>query len=297
MNRFDSDNVEGTLKHDLDALGRASLDHLPTLNNHAPAPERRRATLLETLSMSAVQTLKTRPWAATAALTAALVLVLLMVPISYTRTLGHEVTLRLPNGTTETAAFQIGTELGRTLQADNVNVSGTTVTARVSGRPVGAIQREAASFARLLSERNIEAGASVSPIQEKTSTNLLAYAAGRVLEIRIEDDGRSDSEIEADIRNQLEAAGLENPTVTLTTEGDSRQITIHAEGSDKATVPDEINVLVNGSSANQHKVQIQADRKMSDAELKAEIERQLQASGVDAEVTVTNGQVSVRKRQ
>jgi type IV pilus biogenesis protein CpaD/CtpE len=302
MTRFESDEWKRLFDQDLEALRHVSEVGLPSLDKFSTGlPQVRRPSTKEKLFMS-FQFLKARPWLASTAAACLMTLVLLIVPISYQRTTGQEVRLKLPEGTEMSTADRVASELGRTLHTNQVSVlaglnAEAEIVAHVSGRSAKTIRKEATSFARLLSERNIPASAEVRLMRETVSTSLLAYATGRILEIRVDGKDKTDAQLEEEIRAQLEAAGLQNAAVSVSRDGTQTQLTIHGEGLADGSDLEGINVTLDGATGaeNRSEVRIQSAEKMTDAELKAEIERQLREKGVDADVTVTNGKISIQR--
>ena len=51
--------------------------------------------------------------------------------------------------------------------------------------------------------------AEVEPVTERVTGNVYAMAANEIVEIRIDSEGLTDEEIEAEIRAQIEAAGFD----------------------------------------------------------------------------------------
>jgi hypothetical protein len=160
------------------------------------------------------------------------------------------------------------------------------------------VEAAARAFARNLTERGIPATASVRPVTERISTNLYAYAAGRIVEIRVSSDGKTDEQIAEEIRQQLDGSGLSNPSVSFKREGDQVQIQITGECEEGSPAGDqaiETRITVDGKepAGTPHKLMLKFDKENppSDAEIEADAERQLSEQGVNADVTVRDGKI------
>lgn len=254
--------------------------------------------------MKTVRLLQVRPWLATACVVAALAVILLAVPISYTRTTGYEVRLSLAGNAT--GVEQVGTiakEFKEALHAESVMVtagrSESLLRAKLGPSPRPFVEAAARAFAGNLTERGIPATASVRPVTERISTNLYAYAAGRIIEIRVNSAGKTDEQIAEEIRQQLDGSGLLNPSVTVEREGDRTKIEIMGECDKDAGGCDQLattRVTIDGKepgSGTPIRLQIKFDKDNPppDAEIEAEAERQLKEQGVNADVTVRDGKI------
>ena len=132
---------------------------------------------------------------------------------------------------------------------------------------------------------------------ERISTNVYDFARSRAIELRITSSGRTPAEIEADIRAQLESAGLDNPQVRATKEGDQTQVQIQA-GSSSSEGEQKFDIKLIGRDdqpldASLHRFELERRPGMTDADVKAEIERQMREAGVEGSVTVGDGKVNV----
>ena len=125
-------------------------------------------------------------------------------------------------------------------------------------------------------------------------------AMNRVVNINVETAGRSDTDIAVDIKNQLQAAGVEVTSVEYTTDGNKRMIKVINESNDPnahhddTNAPD-INLTINGQAppADAHKIKLQVENQPGDTDetIKARIVDQLRAQGMEADVVVQNGKV------
>jgi hypothetical protein len=239
-------------------------------------------------------------------------LVLGVVPISYQRTTGQDVALKLAgaNGTTLDAAVvgRIAEQFKGALDAQNVRVlaggadGGASILARVAGGRSAVARQTANAFAHALGAKGIDARAEVTPVKERVSSNVYAYAMGKAIELRVERAGKTTAQMEADIRAQLEAAGIENPQVTVTQEGDKTNVTVEAKSSNPADAEREIKLELHAGGtydmqASVNRFEVKRTPGMTDADVKAEVERQMREAGVQGDVTVTNGQIQIQVRK
>ncbi len=221
----------------LDARSRHDLKPLATtLANLSGA--RRRRTWEERL-MTGFWT--KRPRLAMAGAVAVLALALLVVPVSYERVTGHQVSVTLTGAQIERPVMdEIAEGLKTALGADEVGVAARrgdsgyeyTLSAGVEAAGNASPKTVAEAFARTLEEKGYHARAEVTPIRERTSGNVYAMMLDNV--IRVSVDGKNADELEAEIAQQLAAAGVPNAEVSVTMDGDDRmevQISAEAEGA------------------------------------------------------------------
>jgi hypothetical protein len=250
--------------------------------------------------------LSARPGLATAGALVIAAAVLGIVPISFERTTGHDVRLALAGGAPDPSSLgRIASEFKNAVGAPDVRVAAalgpegpaTMLAASVPARSRSGVERTAQAFASALTARGIPASATVAARKERVASNVYALAMARVIELNIRRAGRSPAEIEADIRGQLEAAGLQDPQVQVTKDGDQTtvqiqeqcnepgeerqiQVKLHADGEDPA-------------NTRMHQFQVERRPGMTDADIKAEIERQMREAGVEGTVEVQNGEIRV----
>ena len=306
--RGSSDELEFTraaalLAGDLEALRNESRRDMPSLDTTAPALHRPARSLEGVLTMT-MRNLRSRPWWMAAATAAVIALALLFVPLSYQRTVGQEVTLTLadPNvdrATVERVAGALRTALGsqdmRVTRGDQV-----TLQARVPARSAAEVARITGGLARTLGQQGISAHAAIAPWTEKVSGNVYALTANLVLRIPIE--GRTAAEIEQDARAQLEGAGIADPQVHVSRDGDRTEIQIDAEKGTSGAGDHQVIKIQEKSAGDVPELNVQLFdtdglKGKSDAEIKTEIERQLCERGVEGTVTVEHGKVKVEARK
>jgi hypothetical protein len=155
--------------------------------------------------------------------------VLLAVPISYTKTTGYMATLEIADAT-GVDVEAVAAEFGKAMDAENVKVlagvGGARISADLPVRSKSTLKGIASGFAEALGERGLAATASIEPVTERVTGNVYAMAANEIIEIRVNSEGLTDEEIEAEIRAQIEAAGLEACLVDVETSDGEKRIEI-----------------------------------------------------------------------
>lgn len=198
-----------------------------------------------------------KPLLVVAALAAALV-----CPIPYSRTTGYDLEVRGPAGKSATVHLPaIGT-------------------ARAEQR------------AAML--RATGAEVSVVPRTERVWGTLYAYASEKILNVSVDTTGKTDAQIEAEIRQQLAQSGWAGDVQVQTQNGETT-VRIGANDGDGRHVE----MLAHKPSGAQ--VQLTAgdiDTKrepgMTDEQLRQKILKQLADRGLDADVTVDGDRVQIR---
>jgi hypothetical protein len=255
-----------------------------------------------------------RPWPAATVIAALLAAILFFVPVSYQKTVGQDATLTLAApGLDRDQVKKIASEFKTALHAAGLSVteeagSGPVLTARVPRRSATSVTRVAQAFAADLTRRGIASTARVTPRVERALGSVCAYALDNIINIRVTSDGKTPEQIAAEIRDQLEAAGIENPTVEYGKEGDrtSLMITMQrpATGCDSGAVCcPKVNVTVDGrepgddgTEGPRAEIRVRRTAGMTDEDVIADVERQLREQGVDAEVTMEDGQLAIHPR-
>lgn len=249
------------------------------------------------------------PWLAPVT-AGALAAVLLFVPISYDKTTSYDVKLALGGpalGGPAVAGDQvtkIATELQKALHAEgiNINTSGDRVelTASVPADRAAGVAGVARAFAAELKARHIEAEATVSAVTSKVQGNVYAMAMSRVINVNVDTNGKSDTQIADEIKAQIQAAGFDATSVEYSTEGNKRTIKILNENNDPnaphndAEAP-EINLTLDGQAPppDAHKVKLEIQNQPGDTDevIRQRVVDQLKAQGMDAEVVVSGGKI------
>lgn len=310
LGRADRVPAGDALAADLRALRDRSARGLPTLNDTALALsiERQRITRGGSL-VSMFRFMKSRPMFSSVALGGVIAAALLVVPVSYNRTVGHDVSLTLTgHGLDHPLMQKVAKEYKAALEGEGVRIA-VEETDDISGRPVrratlttsvasrsrGAVTRVAEAFAGALGERGLEAAVAVTPRTEHVSGNVYAAAGNACINLTIDRQGKTADEIKASITSQLEAAGIQNPDVDVTLDGNLTTVKIQADNAygDSGTAQCEIRLKVDGEGAGEaHPVSIHCDPNATCAEMEARIKEELRSRGVDADVTVTGSDCS-----
>jgi len=326
------DELPREIQRDMMAFREATARDLPELAlDVTPVRHRVRAGLTWKERL-----MNNRPWFATAAVAGIFVIASLVVPFSYEKVTGHDLTLSL-SGTQDMAQVQaIAKELkaavhagGVQVRMENQNGALTYVfTARVpasAGIDAAAVGH---TFASQLEERGFTASAQATPVREKVSGNVYAYA--RDVVVRVEMSGKNASQIEAEIRQQLAAAGITNTQVNVVDEAGQRKVTVEAQstGSDpnvehpnlqlELTKDGQVMPPGDGQSIEVRKLKTDTGMnlemtfkkdgrstqatvpnvdRMSDADLAAALQSQLVAAGFNVNVKVEGGKISIEPRK
>lgn len=254
--------------------------------------------------MSVIRSMKNRPMFSSIALGAVVALALLVVPVSYQRTVGQEVALTLASPDLDMAVVpKVAKEFGAALGGGAVRVeveeardaSGAArrtfrLESRVDSRSRGATERVASAFAAALAERGIVASVAVTPLTERVSGSVYAAAGNTIVNLTIDWRGKTPTEVAASIKSQLEAAGIQNPDVNVTRDGDLTTVQIKAEDAcgEGAGKDCEIQLRVDGEGAGDvEQVMLHCDPNATCDQIEARIRDELRSRGIDADVTVT----------
>jgi hypothetical protein len=300
--------AEETLRGDLQALHTASAENLPTLDSTTRLLHASRAGHNPGgVPMSMFRRFQARPWPATAIFAAVVAVALLFVPISYQKTVGQDVALTLAVPELDPSQVQtIASEFQTALHATELSIDqhadgGLVLTARVPNRSGTTVALAAQAFAAGLTGRGFPSTAQVTPRVELALGSAYAYAWDNVVNIQVTSDGKTPAQIEAEIRDQLEAAGIEAPMVKYAKEGDRTSVAMMmsktpAECEGAAECCPQVNISIDGrepgdDGSGQRKCEILIRRtaETTDADVIADIEQQLREQGIDAAVTMEDG--------
>jgi len=242
-----------------------------------------------------------RPWLAPLAAAAAVV-AMLVVPFSYEKTTAYDVVFHL-DGASPAVTASLSSAIQQSLAPESVNANsggdGTvTLTARVPLDKAAGLAVHAASFANVLAARGLPVTHEVVPVKEMVSGNLYAMTTSGTVRVDITTTGRTPAEMEADVRRQLEAAGIANAEVAVSQDGKQTTIQVmahHDENAGESHEARDFEITMDGQAPDPAKTaQIRidnSDHHMSDAEIKQTIESQLAAQGHPATVVVSGGKV------
>jgi hypothetical protein len=303
-------DADRAVARDLQALHRITDADLPALGDTAhllreSAPGRAGSLSEEGFWMKSRRVLSARPWVTAAVSVAVVATILGIIPVSYERTTGHDVVLRLADPAPDAAALdRIASEFKNALGASELRVHrsmlsepGTEIEVFAPSRSRHEVTRTAGAYAAVLGGRGIHAQAEVVPRRERVSSTVYALAMDRAIELRIDRAGKTPAQIEADVRSQLEAAGIQNPEVHVSEAAGQTRIEINSD-SDEAGAKRDLKLEVNAGGTDPlnptiHRFEVERKAGMTDAEVKADVERQMREAGVEGEVTVQNGQIHI----
>jgi hypothetical protein len=226
---------------DLEALRRESARDLPSIESIVQSASRRRHSWEERF-MANFGLLTRRPWASTAIVGAVAAIAALVVPFSYERTTGHEVTLTLSGGRLDQDRVRgIALQFKKLLHSDGVAVQAEaangalsfTLTSTAPNRAGVNVAAAASAFRAELGRLGYTAATKVTPVKERVMGSVYAYARDHVIEIDI--DGKSASQIESEIRQGLADAGITNPQVSVTKDDAGHDLKVKVEATKTAT--------------------------------------------------------------
>jgi hypothetical protein len=258
-------STDEQIDRDLTALAESTRRGLPTIDETARALAEARAKRERGNLMQMIR----KPLWLTSLVGAAVAAVLLF-PVPYSHTVGYDLTLRSPGGR-------------------EAKVKLSTRDPRQAARRAAALQKPGTTV-------------TVTPRTERVWGSVYAMAKEKLLTIQVDFDGKSDTQIADEIRDQLTQAGWsagdvqvqrtdEGSTVSISTDdGAGRQMRIER----RANGPEKQMHLELGGTDILDGIEIKRDPRMTDDQLRDKIVKQLQARGLDAQVKVTGDQIEVR---
>jgi hypothetical protein len=278
---------------------------------------------------------RNHPWLVTAGVAVVLAIAMLVVPISYERTTGTRVTMRLDHVKNPAGIAAIAKEmkgaLGAPVRVDAEGSPDGAVFSFVASVPQASRTNPAAIAAALAKElgaRGSEASVATAPIKEQVSGTVYAFARDVVIKVDMTD--KSAAQVESEIRQKLAEAGIPDAQVSVSEPGANQQkvtMEMHHEGTNPAEAPGNVKLELTkngqdlaakgstvgmrmtktsdggktllldiGKDGQTTTVEIPHVEALSDAQLAAEITSRLQAAGIsDLRVTFENGRLSVEK--
>lgn len=298
-------SADKALSADLQALRRATAVELPTMEETVRAVTRQRTTREETIMSTTIRSLTQKPWLTTAAAAVVIALALLVVPVSYERTVGHDIRVSLDGTLVDQDQIQaLVTDLESSLEAEGVRVRGLGDRTVIEvGSPIRSRDQVEASAARLtstLAGEGLAAEVSIRPRVERVTGNVYAAARWRIVGLEVRRSGRSPAEVEQDLRAQLAAAGYEDPQVSVELAPDQTSIRIESTTDQGSGSRQLVRRMVRRGDGGDFNVQMkdldyQPEPGMTDEEIRQDILRELDSQGIhDAEVTVENGRIEIR---
>lgn len=229
--------------------------------------------------------------------------VLLVIPIRYQRTVGHRIDLTVSGQALEQVGIERLTgDVGQVTRARALEVSQAAGGGAVLGIEMLATSEEraervAAALVARLRERTFTAEARVSPITETVSGNVYAMVRDRIIVIDVDTEGKTDQEVEDEIRAQLLDEGVADPDVKYHSDGAKAVVRVQGEHEGKSfdlvhkTLGDEREP---GVRMEIGWPDISRDEGMTDEELEQKILRQLEERGLSGEVDIQGGEVRVK---
>jgi hypothetical protein len=294
---------------DLRALGEAAARDLPTVERSVSAARER-----------GVRASRRRKAASLTGVLAALLLV--MVPIPHTSVVGYDVALRVSGASGSSFAEAVSREIESVLGARPVAVArapdATRFTVSVPARSGVDVSGRARSIARALERQGLHAEATVTPRHARVTGSLYAFARDHV--IRVRGDGRTASQLEAEIRRRLEEEGLTGAKVSVVAEPQQRRIEVETPGSgsgagtlgiqlgeassgEEGTKVDVRKIPATGGSVTFHvdvtrgartiSVEVPHSEALSEGALAREVQSRLKAAGLDATVEIRRGTLRI----
>jgi hypothetical protein len=240
--------LDERMRHDLAALADVTRRQLGTIDNTARALSQARARRTGGSLMRAIR----KPILGTAVAIAAVAAVLVF-PVPYTRTV---------------------------YDLELTGADGHVTVVRPPLRSAAQAERRAAAA------RRRGAHVAVQPRTERVWGNVYAMAKDKILQVDVELDGKTDAEIEAQVRDQLSAAGW-TPSAVEVEQHDGGS-TVRFGADDGAGRHIEALGQRSGDDKNGSMEfplpDITREPGMTDAELRNKILRQLQESGADGQV-------------
>lgn len=301
------DAVSTRVREDLRALRAASERDLPSFAEteralrRAVAQRERLSTDHLTIGESIMQTIARSPYrrALSAAAAAAVCAGVLLWPLSYQRTVGHSVRVTLPGVRPEGArplARQIRAALGAEALSLNLDPGGLTVTARVPSRSRSQVQHQADALVQALGDRRVVASAQVTARTEQVAGRVYAMALDKVIEIRVDMQGKTAAQIRDEIRAQLQAGGMTDAVVDVQRAGDETKVDIAGSMDGEAR---QVQVVRRGDAGGPLELKLgdidtRREPGMTDDQLREKIERQLRQKGLTPTVTVQGDQIQIR---
>jgi len=320
------------LDRDFQALRNTTAQDMPDLGTTLRAARRRTAHESREGFSMVLNVFKQRPALAMAAAVVVVAVGLLMVPISYERTVGYDVALSLDGSNVPQSQVK---DIAKSFK-ETMGVEGAMVEAAMNDGKLDFVLRASAdhdvrpaagAFVKQLEALGYAASVETTPRRETVAGNVYAYAMGRVIEIST--DGKSASQLESEIRSRLAAAGITNAQVSVTESDGHREVKVNADQTLSAGDPHaeempelvltkngqplagglgvKVKMLKDGSGATTMVVNVTHDGRsfdveipnpdaLGDAGIASTIQSRLLAEGIHADVQVNGGEVTVTLR-
>ena len=232
--RNPEDESMNAIDRDLAAFRKITEQDVPELSHVARAVRNRHS---QTEERALMKLFRDHPFMAPAAMTLAVLFLVMFLPVSFNRTVGQDVSLKLSGAALDEARVKaLATEMKSQLQAEAVEVRAEAnegapsfeFRAFVASKSGAQARFVLDAFDRALTEQGLQVATSLSPRVERVSGTVAAYAAERV--IRINTQGKTAAQIESEIRTALADAGMDNVQVSVTDHPEGgREVRINAE--------------------------------------------------------------------
>jgi hypothetical protein len=258
-----SSKTDSQVDADLKELAESSARGLPTLEQTARALTVARTQPRGGSFMSFVR----KPLFVTAA-AAAVVVAVLVFPVPYSRVAGYELTV--------------------------TSAKGRVAKIRVPAKNAAQAERRAAEL------RKSGATVVVAARTERVWGSVYAMAKDKLLDVHVDLDGRTDAQVADDIKSQLAAGGWSADDVTVQRSDDGSTVQIEAQDGNGR----QMKVVRKASGGNEKTMDFQLggidderEPGMTDAQLRDKIVKQLQARGLDPDVTVDGSRIEIRAKK
>jgi hypothetical protein len=260
--RNPEDESMNAIHRDLAAFRKMTEQDVPELSHVARAVRNRQSRSEERALM---KLFRDHPFMAPAAMTLAVLFLVMFVPVSFDRTVGQDVSLKLSGAALDEARVKaLATEMKSQLGAESVEVHAEAgagapsleFRAFVASKSDAQAHDVLNAFQRALTEQGLQVATSLKPRVERVSGNVAAYAAERV--IRINTQGKSAAQIESEIRSAMIDAGMDNVQVSVTDRPEGgREVRI--EANHEATQP--------GQEIEEPQLVLEGEGQMTDANM------------------------------
>jgi hypothetical protein len=251
-------STDSRIESDLKSLAAESARGLPNIDETARALQAARAKR----GGSIMKTIRKPIWAT--ALAGAVVAAVLLFPVPYSRTVGYELTLRKPDG--------------------------RVAKVKLAARDDAQAEQRAAAF------RKNGVNVTVAPRTQRVWGSVWAMAKEKILQIHVELDGKNDGQVADEIRDQLGNAGWNADDVQVSSDSNGSTVQIKADDGQGR----HIEVVRKALGGGEKKMDVEVggiddtrEPGMTDAQLRDKILKQLQARGLDGDVTVQGNMIQI----
>jgi hypothetical protein len=242
------------IESDLRALARASTHDLPSLADTARALEAARGQGASTMS-------RIRKPLFAGALTIAAATAILVFPVPYSRQRGYDVTFTGSDG-------------------------------RVAHLHLSMADRAKAEARALALAHG--AKVEIQPRRERVWGSVYAMATEKLFHLDIDVEGKTEAQIEEEIKTQLASQGWSIETIDVHGSDDGVRFSVTANSGDGQRHIEIRRQGGGGESMHVEGLDVRREPNMTDAELKQKILDQMKARGLEGDVTVEDGKVQVR---